>query len=349
MTKAEGMIDPMRLADVLGHTQPRALLLRAVTSRSVPQTLLFDGPEGVGKRTMALALAAAINCQQPDIDGDACGTCSSCRRIARAQHPDVVVLAPNEKGTITVEMARDVIGQASYRPFEARRRVVIVDEADSLQPSAQNAFLKTLEEPPPSSMFVLVTGRPDSLLETVRSRCPRLRFSRLGPADLAQVLVRRCGVKPADAQGLAAMGDGSVSRAMAQDTGALVDARGAALALLQGVAARPSVAVRLKLAQQLAEIPKKRGAGTDREVLARRLEALSLLVRDLGVATTAAAGSSDAATLANPDLERDLSGLSRHFDTARVLGAFSTVEQARRSLDRYQSAKVVADWLACEM
>jgi DNA polymerase III subunit delta' len=340
----------MRLADVLGHAQPRALLLRAVVARSVPQSLLFDGPDGVGKRTTALALASAINCPHPDIDGDACGDCSSCRRIARAQHPDIVSLVPNEKGTTTVEMARDVIGQAGYRPFEARRRVVIIDEADSLQPAAQNALLKTLEEPPPSSMFVLVTARPDSLLQTVRSRCPRVRFGRLGPADLAEVLVRHCGVKRVAAAGLAAMGDGSVARALAQDTGELVEARDAALALLQGLAARPSVTARLKLAQSLAEVPKRRGAGTDREVLGRRLEALSLLVRDLGVVAAPAAGaSSGTAPLANPDLARDLTGLARHFDTARVLGAFSVVEQARRSLDRYQSAKVVADWLACEM
>ena len=340
----------MRLADVLGHEQPRGLLLRAVMARSVPQSLLLDGPDGVGKRTTALALASAINCQQPAVDGDACGSCSSCKRIARAQHPDIVSLSPNEKGTITVEMARDVIGQASYRPFEARRRVVIVDEADSLQPAAQNALLKTLEEPPPSSMFVLVSARPDSLLETVRSRCPRVRFGRLGPSDLAAVLVRHCGVKAAEAAGLAAMGDGSVARALAQDTGALVEARTAALALLQGLAARPPVSARLRLAQQLAEVPKKRGAGTDREVLGRRLEALSLLVRDLGVVGAPATdGAASAASLANPDLGRDLAGLARHFDTGRVLGAFSVVEQARRSLERYQSAKVVADWLACEM
>lgn len=339
----------MRLSEVLGHAQPRALLLRAVAARSVPQSLLFDGPDGIGKRTTALALAGAINCQHPGIDGDACGDCSSCRRIARAHHPDIVSLAPNEKGTITVEMAREVIGQANYRPFEARRRVVIIDDADTLQPSAQNALLKTLEEPPPSSMFVLVTARADSLLDTVRSRCPRVRFGRLGPTDLAQVLVRHCGVKAAGASGLAAMGDGSVSRALAHDTGELVDARSVALALLQGVAGRPPVAARLKLAQQLAEIPKKRGAGTDREVLARRLEALSLLVRDLGVVTAPSAAAADSAALANPDLGRDLSGLAHYFDTARVLGAFATVEQARRSLGRYQSAKVVADWLVCEM
>ena len=340
----------MRLADVLGHAQPRALLLRALCTGSVPQSLLFDGPEGVGKRTVALALAAAINCQHPGIDGDACGVCSSCRRIARSQHPDIVSIGPNEKGTITVEMARDVVGQASYKPFEARRRVVIIDDADTLQPAAQNALLKTLEEPPSSSMFVLVTARPDSLLDTVRSRCPRIRFGRLGTADLAQVLVRRCGVKAAEAPRLAAIGDGSVSRALAQDTGELMEARTAAMTLLQGVAGRPPVAARLRLAQQLAEIPRKRGAGTDREVLARRLGALSLLVRDLGVVSVPSHDTSGGeAVLANPDLRRALAGLARHFDPARVLDSFTAVEQARRSLDRNQSAKVVADWLACEI
>ena len=99
------------------------------------------------------------------------------------------------------------------------------------------------------------------------------------------------------------------------------------------------------------KFPRKRGAGTDRDVLARRLEALSLLVRDLGVVNAPPADASDgeATTLANPDLGRDLAGMARHFDTARVLNSFAVVEQARRSLDRYQSAKVVADWLVCEM
>jgi hypothetical protein len=98
------------------------------------------------------------------------------------------------------------------------------------------------------------------------------------------------------------------------------------------------------------EVPRKRGAGTDRDVLARRLEALSLLVRDLGVVSAPQADARGGdATLANPDLGRDLAGMARHFDTARVLNSFAVVEQARRSLDRNQSAKVVADWLVCEM
>ena len=140
------------------------------------------------------------------------------------------------------------------------------------------------------------------------------------------------------------------TRALAQDTGDLVEARAAAMALLQGVAGRPPIGARLGLAQKLVEIPRKRGAGTDREVLARRLDALSLLVRDLGVVGAPDAGTSGGdAVLANPDLGRDLAAMARHFDTARVLSSFAAVDQARRSLDRNQAAKVVADWLACEM
>ena len=102
-------------------------------------------------------------------------------------HPDVLVVEPGDSGSIKIEQVRDVVDRARYRPFEGRRRVVIIDEADALVAAAQNALLKTLEEPPPSSVFILVTARPDVLLPTVRSRCPQLRFRPLPPTTS-----RRC-------------------------------------------------------------------------------------------------------------------------------------------------------------
>ncbi|MEI7992665.1 MAG: DEAD/DEAH box helicase, partial [Actinomycetota bacterium] len=106
-----------------------------------------------------------------------CGRCPVCTRIARGVHPDVLLIKPGDNGSIKIEQVRDLIERAAYRPFEGKRRVVIIDEADTLMAAAQNALLKTLEEPPSSSMFVLVTARPDALLGTVRSRCIQLRFS----------------------------------------------------------------------------------------------------------------------------------------------------------------------------
>src|SRR5581483_5266315 len=160
----------------------------------MPPAVLMAGPSGVGKRMTAIAVAQAINCLQPrsssEFERDACGECASCRRIARGVHPDVILVQPGDSGAIKIEQLRSVIDQSQYRPFEGRRRVVIIDEADAATSDAQSALLKTLEEPPPGSIFILVSSMPDALLATVRSRCPRLRFGALSPADVAHVLVR---------------------------------------------------------------------------------------------------------------------------------------------------------------
>lgn len=324
-----------------GHDTVRALLARAVAGQTLPHSLLFDGPEGVGKRTVAVLLAAAINCLE-QTDGTACGACRACLRIVRGAHPDVIVVSPNDKGTITVDMARDVIDSASYRPFEGRRRVVIVDDADEMQPAAQNALLKTLEEPPPSSMFILVTSRVDALLVTVRSRCPRFRFGRLATGEVARVLEAR-GVK--DAVALAAVSDGRVSRALAADTGELHEARHVALGVLQALGPRPPATVRLAMAQRLIEGPKKKGGANERDLLDRRLTAMAMLLRDVG----GLGAETLPRSLMSPDLADPLRALASQFPGRRAVQAFHLVERARRAVERNQGAKVVADWLACEL
>src|SRR4029450_11715787 len=184
---------------------------------------------GVGKRRVAMAPAHAINCLEPRsteaFEREACGTCTACRRIERGVHPDVIVIEPGDMGSIKIEAVRDVVDRAGYRPFEGRRRVVIINEADALVDAAQNALLKTLEEMPPTSIFVLVSSLPDALLPTVRSRCPRLRFGPLSAAEVAQVLVRDHRYSDADARAAAADADGSVGRALAADCAGLADWR----------------------------------------------------------------------------------------------------------------------------
>src|SRR5688572_31893686 len=187
-----------------------------------------------------MAIAEAVNCLTPqntdEFVRDGCGECPACRRIQRGVHPDVIVIEPGDMGSIKIEQVRDVIDRAEYRPFEGRRRVVIIDEADALMPAAQNALLKTLEEPPSASMFVLVSSIPDALLPTVRSRCSRLRFAPLSPEEVAAALVRDHGYTEADARAAAAEADGSLALALEARSVDLAAARASAQRLLEDAA-----------------------------------------------------------------------------------------------------------------
>ena len=346
----------MPLRDVTGHRSLLGLLARAVSRDTLPPTLLFAGPDGVGKRRVAVALAKTINCLAPvkrsaspngtddDLELDACGTCRSCQRIARGVHSDVILVERGESGTLKIEQARDVVDRASYRPFEGRTRVVIFDEADTLVRQAQNALLKTLEEPPAASVFLLVSSRPDALLPTVRSRCPRLRFGRLSAAEVAELLVRNHGYAETDARAAAASADGSVGLALRAESGDLARAREGASRTLQGAATTVDAKRRLEYAKDL--VVKKGVAATEREALALRLRAMTSLLRDIGLVNSRA----DHAALANADLGSDLTRLAADYDGDRVLRAFSAVDRALGAITaRNASPKIVADWLMLQL
>jgi len=327
---------------IAGHRPVLELLARAVARDTLPQSLVFAGPDGVGKRLTAIALAQALNCERPVVRGnwqDACGTCASCTRIARGVHADILLVQPGDSGAIKVDQVREAIDRTAYRPFEGRRRLVIVDGADALMAEAQNALLKTLEEPPPASVFVLVTTRPDVLLPTVRSRCQRLRFGPLGAADVAAILIRDHGFAAADAHAAAAAADGSVGRALDEGADEAIEARDAAARLLQGAASSTDPRRRLDGAKAFV------GAGGDRDELSRRLLAMSSLLRDLGLLGARV----DESHLANADLRAQLQALLRHYDADRTVEAFAVVDRALGALDRNASPKIVADWVALHL
>jgi DNA polymerase-3 subunit delta' len=329
----------MPFADVIGHRHLVDQLRQAVARKRVPQSLLFAGPEGVGKRAVAVALAQAVNC--PDArEGDACGTCQVCRRIAAGTHSDVVLLDAGGEASIKIKALRErVLDAVGYRPFEGARRVFIVDPADEMTVEAQDALLKTLEEPPASALLMLVTAYPDTLMPTIQSRCRRLRFGPLAEADVARVLEGR-GVPAAKARAMAAVSGGSVARALASEDDAAGGDRDAALGVLRA-ARGATVGPRLKAAAALAQHGSKR---RDREALDARLIALASLTRDV-----AAIASGARVPLANVDLASPLQELAGAFDPDRADAAYEAIVQARRALDRNASPKIVADWLAVRL
>jgi DNA polymerase III subunit delta' len=349
--------------DVAGHRSLLSLLSRAIQRDSLPQSLIFSGPEGIGKRLAAVSLAQAINClarvtapadsvpAEDDLPIDGCGECAACRRIAKGTHPDVVVMDVGAN----LDAIRSMNESAGYRPFEGKHRVYVIDDADRLSSESQNALLKTLEEPPPSSSFVLVTSRPELLLITVRSRCPMLRFGRLPAADLEQLLRDRHGLDAALAREAALAGDGSVSRALleASDEGGAT--RGLVEQALQVVHGARSPADKLRAAGMLLEPgdtkrPRGKGgkiiskAAGERDLLGQRLGALNTVLRDIAAVTSGANPN----TLSSAPTQA-LAMLAKGFNADRLLAAFDAVGKAQQAVDRNVSPKTVADWLAFQL
>src|SRR6478736_7289315 len=181
---------PMRLGDLIGQETARTALLRAIERGHLAHAYLFDGPSGVGKRGAAHGLAMALNCATAP--GSGCGACEVCRRIEAGLHPDVVTFGPSGPGgQIVIDDARTIQALARSRPHEAAARVIVIDDADAMNPNAANCLLKTLEEPLARNHLVLCTSAPDRLLPTIRSRTQRIRFRPLPVPALRRLAEKR--------------------------------------------------------------------------------------------------------------------------------------------------------------
>lgn len=352
----------MTLRDIIGHRRLTTLIARAIERDSLPPTLLFAGPSGVGKWAVARAAAQAVNCLSPstrvspaspdshllragptDLPVDACGQCRACDRIARNVHVDVIGVEPDEKASIKIDVIREVLSRTGFRPFEGRKRVVLIREADTLEPASQNSLLKSLEEPPPGTMFILTTAVPGALLPTVRSRCMRLRFGRLTSAEIAAALTRDHGYSEADARQTAPIADGSIGQALALVDNDLSMFRDLAIGLLQTTAGRADSQSRVQAAGALHTGGSKKER--PREDVAIVLRLMASMLRDLEAINAGA----DRAVLANPLLTGDLEALARAYSGERARAAFGAVDRALTALERNAGTKVVSEWLAVQM
>src|SRR5262245_38197995 len=162
----------MSFTRLIGNERNKLILQRLLERGSIATTFIFAGPAGVGKRQFALTMAKAANCRRAPAGRfalDSCDDCPVCLRIDAAAYGDVVTVEP-EGQSIKIAQMRELRLEVYYRPREGRQRFFLVDEADRLRAEAANSLLKTLEEPPPTSTIILLTARPDALLQTIRSR-----------------------------------------------------------------------------------------------------------------------------------------------------------------------------------
>ncbi|MGH2694215.1 MAG: DNA polymerase III subunit delta', partial [Actinomycetota bacterium] len=218
----------MSVWDILQGSRAAQGLQTQMSSRVVAHAWLLLGPSGSGKKPAALAMAAALNCEIAP--GTGCGECETCARILRQRHPDVHHIAP-EGPLIPVDVIREVVvPEAARSPFEGSYKTFIIEEAHRMNEPAQNALLKTLEEPHPDTVFILISGQEDELLETIRSRCRSVRLEPVSEQRIVELLVKY-GTPEETAVLAARLSEGDYERARAFATDEAVRDRRASWAM----------------------------------------------------------------------------------------------------------------------
>jgi DNA polymerase-3 subunit delta' len=305
----------MGIDDILGNGRVKKILRLALEKDRLPNSLLFHGPEGVGKRRLALTLAKAVNCELNQ--GDACDECPACLAISGKRFPDVQEIEPSGQ-VIRVEHVREMRQAAYMRPMAGRKRVFIISEADKMNEESSNTVLKILEEPPFFSHFILVTDKLHLILPTIKSRCQALQFAPVGKEVIAGAL-RNKGFGEDQARIVSLFVGGNLEEALEINWDEIQEVRREAWGLFVSLA-KPEEPSRFLRSYGFAQ------RGLIREDLERRLEIMASFCRDMALI----AEGGDVSQLLNPDFAEEFRALEgswslekgQHFLRA-IAGAFS--------------------------
>jgi DNA polymerase-3 subunit delta' len=335
----------MNFSSIIGHDRAIGILKRALANDALAHAYLFAGESGIGKRTTALALAAALNCSAPLPEGG-CGSCAACHRVAAGSHPDVLVIMPESEDEqllstlskreagkasdrIKIEQVRQAQERLSLKAFEGRKKVLIIDGAETMTDEASNAFLKTLEEPPGDSLIIMITSLPQGLLATIRSRCQAIAFPPLPRKVLAGVLQEKRGLGAEDAWFLAALSRGSIGRAMDMNIEEERKTREEFLSVLDGLGGMPPHEV-LAMAEGIAK---------DRDGFERLIEIAIEWLRDLLVFHL----SGDERLLVYPGGRDRVRARQQVLVPASVLRDLDLLAASRQMLGRRVSTQLIAE------
>lgn len=312
----------MGFTDILGQGWAISLLRRTIETNRIPHALVFTGPKGVGRFLTATTVAKALNCLG-DVQGDCCDRCLSCTKIAKGVHPDVHLLAP-EGSSLKIDQVRGLNQEVTLRPYEGRRKVFILDQAETMTEQAQNALLKTLEEPPGRAVLVLIAPEVSALLPTLASRCSQIRFGPL-PENVVAARLQEEGCDDAESHFLASLASGSLGRAQELRTSPLQEIRG----LVEETFALPTGKILpvLDLAERVVR---------QKETLSLFLEALLAWCRDLTVSKVTHREALLVYRNRGLALQRQSEGLA----LGQLLAMYQTVKQTIDGLGRYANPRL---------
>jgi DNA polymerase-3 subunit delta' len=190
---------------VIGQDRILASLKQGIEQGSIAHAYLLTGPRHIGKRTLAVDLSKAINC---NVSEPPCGQCPSCRRIDEDKHADVVLTQLDSTAEIGINTIKELQHLANLPPYEGKYKVFIIDDAEYLSTEAANCLLKILEEPPPNVIWLLLTSEEERLLPTIVSRCYRFELKPVSPKEMQKILTDRYDVEPPKANLLARLSHG---------------------------------------------------------------------------------------------------------------------------------------------
>ena len=335
----------MSFKDVIGQDKAVGILLRTIQRGRVPSSYIFAGESGIGKRLAALNLAKALNCVGkepsaenmglpgnavspsggPDSEIDACDECSSCLKIDKGIHPDFLMIAP-ESGQIRIEEIRAIDDALSLKAFEGRYKVVIVDDADTMNQYAANAFLKTLEEPPEDSLIVLISSNPDHLPDTIKSRCSRVNFTPLSDESCAKV------IEKVIARQLSISSQSKKKKDDAAKASGLPDTRTVSL-LVRLSMGRPGYAVSEGLLEERewffgllkGMLHTEKDSWSSREEMERWFDFMLLLLRDMTVLKI----TDNESSLINRDMKEYINKLSSSIDLKVIIEIYMKLNALR--------------------
>lgn len=322
----------MPFSSLVGNERIKRLLKRAVAQGRINQSLIMAGPRGVGKHKFALAFAQAINCLGLK-ESDACGQCLSCRKIAADKHTDVHTIVA-EKQVIKIDQMRDMSREIYFRPYEGRCRVYIIDDAERLNVQAANSILKTLEEPPETSLTILVTSKPYALLETIRSRCQMLSFAPLTTEELESHLAANYRRPQEQTRLLARLSRGSIGRSLEIDLGEYREKRNTMMEIIEALFVMRDAVRLLNAAEYL-------GRKLERAEFENHLDILTTLLEDLFHLKL----GREADSLTNADmgerLERAAEAATFDQITGLVDGIEQTFEKLTRNINRHLAVEAM--------
>ncbi len=338
---------------LIGNEPAKLTLRRLLKKGRVPNSLLFAGPEGVGKRQFAIELAKAFLCREP-AEGEPCGTCSACKRadvfvfpksekgddydfVFFSEHPDLGMVIPFRRN-VRIDAIRALESEANFRPYESSVRFFIVDDAEKMADPAANALLKTLEEPAETTYIILITSRPDSLLPTIRSRCQTVRFAPVSDSAIEEFLISDRAFSHDEARLSARASRGSVRRALSINASAFAASRDRMLDVIRNLIDAGNLAATLKISEEMNDAKNK-------DNFEENLDVLESLIHD--VWSLRATG--DEERLVNSDLASELKVLAGRSATHDLPAWLAEIETMRNNFVVNINRKVATDALFVTM